>query len=64
MATMRLRSFETPDDAFLLVLHDVVVSIFKVGGNRRFFEVDTASFGWCRGGMRVIQLPVVSCIRQ
>ena len=28
---MKLRSFETPDDAFLIVLHDVVVSTFRFG---------------------------------
>ena len=37
MVTVKLRSIETPDEVFLLVLHDVVVSAFKFGGNRRFF---------------------------
>ena len=33
---MKLRSPETPDEDILRVLHDVMVSAFKFGGNRRF----------------------------
>ena len=53
---MKLRSIETPDEALLFVLHDVVVSTFKFGGNRRFFGADTANFVGCRGAMRAIPL--------
>ena len=60
MVTVKLRSIETPDEAFLRVLHDVVVSAFKFGGNRRFFGADTANFVGCRGGTRAIPLLVVS----
>ena len=42
-----------------ICFHDVLVSTFKFGGNRRFFGVDTADFVWCRGGTRAIRLPVV-----
>ena len=42
---MKLRSSEAPDEAVLLVLHDVVVSTFKFGGNRRFFGTHTAVRG-------------------
>ena len=56
---MKLWWIETQDGAFLLVFHNVMVSIFKFGGNRRFFGVDTADFVWCRGGTRAIRLPVV-----
>ena len=56
---MKLWRIETQDEAFLLVFHDVMVSTFKFGGNRRFFGVDTADFVWCRGGTRAIRLPVV-----
>ena len=56
---MKLWWIETQDGAFLLVFHDVMVSTFKFGGNRRFFGVDTADFVWCRGGTRAIRLPVV-----
>ena len=59
MFTVKLRSIETPDEAFQLVLHDVVVSTFKFGGNRRFFGADTANFVGCRGGIRAIPLLVV-----
>ena len=61
---MKLWSIETPDEAFLLVLHDVVVSTLKFGGNRRFFGADhTANFVGCRGGTRAIPLLVVSDFR-
>ena len=59
---MKLRSIETSDDALLLVLHDVVVSTFKFGGNRRFFGADTANFVGFRGGTHAIPLLVVSQI--
>ena len=59
---MKLRSIETSDEALLLVLHDVVVSTFKFGGNRRFFGADKANFVGCRGGTRAIPLLVVSHI--
>ena len=60
--TVRLWWIETQDGAFLLVFHDVVVSTFKFGGNRRFFGVDTADFMGCRGSTRAIRFPVVSDI--
>ena len=60
---MKLWSIKTPDEAFQLVLHDVVVSTFKFGGNRRFFGADTANFVGCRGGTRAIPLLVVSEFR-
>ena len=63
MVTVKLWSIETPDEALLLVLHDVVVSAFKFGGNRRFFGADTANFVVCRGGTRAIPLLVVSDFR-
>ena len=53
---MKLWRIETQDEAFLLVFHDVMVSTFKFGGNRRFFGVDTAEF---LGGTRDIRFPVV-----
>ena len=56
---MKLWSIETQDGACLLVFHDVMVSTFKFGGNRRFFGVDTADFVGCRGSTRAIRLPVV-----
>ena len=62
MVTAKPLSIETPDQAFILVLHDLVVSTFEFGGNRRFFEVDTANFVGCRGGTRAIPLLVVSHI--
>ena len=62
MVTVKLQSIKTPDEAFLLVLHDVVVSTFKFGGNQIFFEVDTVNFVWCRGGTCAIPPPVVSRI--
>ena len=46
----------------ILVFHDVMVSTFKFGGNRRFFGVDTADFVGCRGSTRAIRFPVVSDI--
>ena len=60
--TVKLRWIETQDGAFLLVFHDVMVSTFKFGGNRRFFGVDTADFVGCRGSTRAIRFPVVSDI--
>ena len=63
MVTVKLRSIKTPDEAFRLVLHDVVVSTFKFGGNRIFFGADTANFVGCRGGTRTIPLLVVSDFR-
>ena len=63
MVPVKLWSINTPDEAFLLVLHDVVVSTFKFGGNRRFFGADTAHFVGCRGGTRAIRLLVVSDFR-
>jgi hypothetical protein len=62
VVTVKLWWIETQDGAFLLVFHDVMVSTFKFGGNRRFFGVDTADFVGCRGGTRAIRLPVVSDI--
>ena len=62
MVTLKLRSIETPDEAFLRLLHDAVVSTFKFGGNRRFFGAETANFVGCRGGTRAIPLLVVSHI--
>ena len=62
MVTVKLRSIETPDEALLFVLHDVVVSTFTFGGNRRFFGVDTTNFVGCRGGTRAISLPDLSRI--
>ena len=59
---MKLRSTETPDEPFLRVLHDIMVSDFKLGGNRRFFGVDKANFVGCRGGTPAIPLLVVSHI--
>ena len=47
--TVKLWRIETQNGACLLVFHDVMVSTFKFGGNRRFFGVDTADFVWCRG---------------
>ena len=38
--TVKLWWIETQDGAFLLVFHDVMASIFKFGGNRRFLGVD------------------------
>ena len=47
---MRLWWIETQDEGFLLVSHDVMISAFKFGGNRRFFGVDTTNYcvvqGW------------------
>ena len=63
MLTVKLWSIQTPDEAFLLVLLDVVVSTFKFGGNRGFFRADTANFVVCRGGTRAIPLLVVSDFR-
>ena len=62
MVTVKLWWIETQDWAFLLVFHDVMVSTFKFGGNRRFFGVDTADFVGCRGGTLAIRFPVVSDI--
>ena len=59
VVTVKLWWIETQDGAFLLVFHDVMVSTFKFGGNRRCFGVDTADFVGCRGGTRAIRLPVV-----
>ena len=56
---MKLWRIETQDEAFLLVFHNVMVSTFRFGGDRRFFGVDTADFVWCGGGTRAIRLPVV-----
>ena len=60
--TEKLWWIETRDGAFLLVFHDVMVSTFKFGGNRRFFRVDTADFVGCRGSTLAIRFPVVSDI--
>ena len=49
---MKFWWIETQAGAFLLVLHDVMVSTFKFGGNRIFFGVDTADFVGCRDGTR------------
>ena len=46
------------EEDFLLIFHDIMISTFKFGGNRRFFGVYTANFVWCRGGARAIPLPV------
>ena len=54
---MRLWRSETQDEDFLLVSHDVMISAFKFGDNRRFFGVDTTNFVWCRDGMRTIPVP-------
>ena len=51
---------ETQYRAFLLVFHDLVVSAFKFGGNRRFFGADTANFARCRDCARAIRVLVVS----
>ena len=59
MVTVKFWWIETQAGAFLLVLHDVMVSTFKFGGNRIFFGVDTADFVGCRDGTRAIRLPVV-----
>ena len=59
VVTVKLWWIETQGGAFLLVFHNVMVSTFKFGGNRRFFGVDTADFVRCRGGTRAIRLPVV-----
>ena len=59
MITVKLWRIETQDGAILLVFHDVMVSTFKFGGNRRFFGVDIEDFVLCRGGTRAIRLPVV-----
>ena len=45
---MRIWWNKIQEEAFLLIFHDVIVSTFKFGGNRRFFGVSTANFGWCR----------------
>ena len=39
MVTVKPQSIETPDEPPPHVLHDVVISTFKFGGNRRFFAV-------------------------
>ena len=57
MVTVKLWWIETQDGASLLVFHDIMVSTFKFGGNRRFFGVDTADFVGCRGGTRAIRFP-------
>ena len=57
---MRLWWIEAQDADFLLVFHHVMVSVFKFGGNRRFFGADTANFMWCREGARAIPVPVAS----
>ena len=62
MVTVKLWWIETQDGAALLVFHDVMVSTFRFGGNRRFFGVDTTDFVGCRGGTRAIRFPVVSDI--
>ena len=59
---MRLWWIGIQNEAFLLVSHDIMVSTFKIGGNRRFFGVCTANFVRCRGGARAIPVPVVSHI--
>ena len=59
MVTVKLRSIETPGEAILRVLHDVVVSTSKFGGNRRFFGVGTANFVGCRGGTILLGVEVV-----
>ena len=59
VSTVKLKKIESQDGAFPLVFHDVMVSTFKFGGNRRLFGVDIADFVWCRGGTRAIRLPVV-----
>ena len=59
MITGKLWRIYPQDGTFLLVFHDVMVSTFRFGGNRRFFGVDTAAFVWCRGGTQAIRLPVV-----
>ena len=51
MVTVKHWWIETQDGAFLLVFHDVMVSTFKFGGNRRFFGVDTADL-WGAGMVR------------
>ena len=37
MVSVRLWLIETQNEDFLLVFHDIMVSAFKFGGNRRFF---------------------------
>ena len=63
MITVRLWWIEIQNEAFLLVFHDIMVSTFKIGGNRRFFGVYMYSkFCVVQGGTRAIPVPVVSHI--
>ena len=62
MFTVYLWWIKIQEETFQLILHNVMVSTFKFGGNRRFFGVYTANFVWYRGGTRAIPLPVVSHI--
>ena len=43
---------------------DIMVSTFKIGGNRRFFGVCTANFVRCKDGTRAIPVPVADVSRQ
>ena len=57
MVSVRLWLTETQDEDFLLVFHDIMISAFKFGGNRRFFGVNTTNFVWCRDCTRAIPVP-------
>ena len=66
MVSVRLLRTETQDEDFLLVFHDVMVSAFKFGGNRRFFGVITANCvvqGWYAGHPSSCRIPVPCPIR-